>query len=98
MKVRFHPEAVSELNNAVDYYEEQETGLGIDFTNFSINKAVNYKKISLRFNLYANGQYYFYNCCYASQQEAGLLEIQDPCLNSLFYEIPLTPDFASSTE
>ena len=32
MKVRFHPEAVSELNNAVDYYEEQETGLGIDFT------------------------------------------------------------------
>ena len=31
MKVRFHPEAVSELNNAVDYYEEQETGLGIDF-------------------------------------------------------------------
>lgn len=31
MKVRFHPEAVTELNNAVDYYEEQGTGLGIDF-------------------------------------------------------------------
>ena len=31
MNIRFHPEAQSELNEAIEYYEERETGLGADF-------------------------------------------------------------------
>jgi len=31
MKARFNSEAVSELNAAIDYYEENEAGLGIEF-------------------------------------------------------------------
>ena len=30
MKIRFHPDAVVELNEAIGYYEEIETGLGLD--------------------------------------------------------------------
>jgi len=39
MKVRFHSEAVSELNAAVDYYEENEAGLGIEFV-MEIQKGI----------------------------------------------------------
>jgi len=31
MNIEFHPEAASELDEAVDYYEAKENGLGIDF-------------------------------------------------------------------
>jgi plasmid stabilization system protein ParE len=31
MKYSFHPEAESEFENAIDYYEEKEQGLGYDF-------------------------------------------------------------------
>lgn len=31
MKFSFHPEAIKELNKAVDYYEDIDTGLGYDF-------------------------------------------------------------------
>ena len=31
MSFSFHPEAEEELNNAIDYYEEIESGLGYDF-------------------------------------------------------------------
>ena len=31
MKFSFHPEAEKELNQAIDYYEEIDPGLGIDF-------------------------------------------------------------------
>ncbi len=31
MKLRFHPEARIELNEAVDYYEERRSGLGWEF-------------------------------------------------------------------
>ena len=31
MNFYFHPEAEEELNNAIDYYEEIEPGLGYDF-------------------------------------------------------------------
>lgn len=31
MSFSFHPEAEKELNEAVDYYEEKEPGLGYDF-------------------------------------------------------------------
>jgi hypothetical protein len=31
MNIEFHPDAVTELNEAVDYYEAKEKGLGLDF-------------------------------------------------------------------
>jgi len=31
VNTRFHPEALSELNEAIEYYEERELGLGVDF-------------------------------------------------------------------
>ncbi len=31
MSFSFHPEAEKELNEAIDYYEEIESGLGLDF-------------------------------------------------------------------
>ncbi len=31
MKLKFHPEARIELNEAVDYYEEQRSNLGLEF-------------------------------------------------------------------
>jgi plasmid stabilization system protein ParE len=31
MKFSFHPEAEAEFNDAIDYYEDKERGLGYDF-------------------------------------------------------------------
>jgi hypothetical protein len=31
MKFSFHPEAEAEFNDAIDYYEDRERGLGYDF-------------------------------------------------------------------
>lgn len=31
MKFLFHPEAEAEFNDAIDYYEDKERGLGYDF-------------------------------------------------------------------
>jgi plasmid stabilization system protein ParE len=31
MNIEFHPEAAEEFEAAVDWYEERETGLGLDF-------------------------------------------------------------------
>ena len=31
MRFSFHPEAEEELNQAIDYYEDREPGLGYDF-------------------------------------------------------------------
>ncbi len=31
MSFSFHPEAIEELNKAIDYYEDIESGLGYDF-------------------------------------------------------------------
>ena len=31
MKYEFHPDAEIEFNNAIEYYEEMESGLGYDF-------------------------------------------------------------------
>ena len=31
MRFRFHPEAEAELNDAVDYYDESQEGLGLEF-------------------------------------------------------------------
>jgi len=31
MKYSFHPLAVAELNDAIDYYEELQSGLGLEF-------------------------------------------------------------------
>jgi hypothetical protein len=31
MKYRFHPEAEAELNEAVDYYDACQEGLGLEF-------------------------------------------------------------------
>ena len=39
MKVRFNPEAVLEINAAVDYYEDNEAGLGIEFV-MEIQKGI----------------------------------------------------------
>ena len=33
MSFSFHPEAEIELNEAIDYYEKIESGLGFDFAN-----------------------------------------------------------------
>jgi len=33
MRYSFHPEAQNELNIAIDYYEEFQKGLGLDFAN-----------------------------------------------------------------
>jgi hypothetical protein len=32
MRCRFHPEAEVELNDSVDYYDERQEGLGLEFT------------------------------------------------------------------
>ncbi len=45
MKFSFHPEAEAEFNEAIDYYEECEPGLGYDFSIevfASIQNIVNY--------------------------------------------------------
>jgi hypothetical protein len=39
VKTNFHPEAEEELNNAIDFYESKELGLGIDFA-IDIKKAI----------------------------------------------------------
>ena len=31
MNIEFHPDAATELDEAVDYYEAKERGLGLDF-------------------------------------------------------------------
>lgn len=43
MKFRFHPEAEVELNDAADWYESQQAGLGCDFARevrFAIQRAM----------------------------------------------------------
>ena len=45
MNIEFHPDAISELNEAVDYYESKEYGLGLDFTAeviSTINRIISY--------------------------------------------------------
>lgn len=45
MTFSFHPEAEAELNEAIDYYEECEPGLGYDFSTevfAGIQNVVNY--------------------------------------------------------
>ena len=47
MSFTFHPEAEMELNKAIDYYEEIESGLGYDFALevFStVQRTVSYPK------------------------------------------------------
>ena len=47
MNFFFHPEAEEEFNQAIDYYEEIEPGLGYDFVlevYASINRSVEYPK------------------------------------------------------
>ena len=47
MSFFFHPEAEEEFNQAIDYYEEIEPGLGYDFAlevYASINRSVEYPK------------------------------------------------------
>lgn len=39
MKIKFHPDAVAELNQAIGYYEEIETGLGLDLA-IEVHSAV----------------------------------------------------------
>jgi hypothetical protein len=40
MKYSFHPLAVAELNGAIDYYEELQSGLGLGDVQFSQNVKV----------------------------------------------------------
>jgi plasmid stabilization system protein ParE len=43
MNFSFHPEAVKELNEAIDYYENLEPGLGYDFaleTHSAVKRAI----------------------------------------------------------
>ena len=47
MKVFFHPQAEAEFNEAIDYYEGIEPGLGYDFAlevHFAIQRAVEFPK------------------------------------------------------
>ena len=47
MSVVFHPEAVGEFNEAIEYYEDIETGLGYDFAieiYSAIQRAVEFPK------------------------------------------------------
>ncbi len=47
MSFSFHPEAKREFNEAIDYYEDIEPGLGYDFAlevHSTILRAVNYPK------------------------------------------------------
>jgi hypothetical protein len=47
MSVLFHPEAVEEFNEAIEYYEDIETGLGFDFAieiYSAIQRAVEFPK------------------------------------------------------
>ena len=38
MNFRFHPEAEVELNDAIDYYEESQEHLGLEFAQEGITK------------------------------------------------------------
>ena len=45
MKYFFHPEAQKELNIAINYYEERQKGLGLDFANEvykTIQRVINF--------------------------------------------------------
>ena len=47
MTFSFHPEAEEEFNNAIDYYEEAELGLGYDFAieaYATIQRIIEYSK------------------------------------------------------
>ncbi len=47
MSFSFHPEAEDELNQAIDYYEDIETGLGCDFSlevHSTIKRTVEFPK------------------------------------------------------
>ncbi len=47
MSFSFHPEAEDELNDAIDYYEEIESGLGYDFAleiHSTIKRTVEFPK------------------------------------------------------
>lgn len=47
MNFMFHPEAEKEFNEAIDHYEEIESGLGYDFAlevHSAINRSVNFPK------------------------------------------------------
>ncbi len=47
MSFSFHPEAEAEFNEAIDYYEEIESGLGYDFAlevYSAINRSVEFPK------------------------------------------------------
>jgi ParE toxin of type II toxin-antitoxin system, parDE len=39
MKILFHPDAVDELNDAIEYYEDFEQGLGVQFI-YEIDKSI----------------------------------------------------------
>jgi plasmid stabilization system protein ParE len=48
MSFAFHPEAEKELNEAIDYYEDIEPGLGYDFAlevHSTINRSVDFPKV-----------------------------------------------------
>jgi hypothetical protein len=45
MRYSFHPHAVAELNEAIDYYEELQSGLGLEFAKeifSSIHRIIEY--------------------------------------------------------
>ena len=47
MKYSFHPSAKNELNEAIDYYEECQRGLGVEFTKeiyLTIHRIIEYPK------------------------------------------------------
>jgi hypothetical protein len=47
MRYSFHPEAVNEINEAVDYFEEVESGFGFDFAtevHFAIERIMAFPK------------------------------------------------------
>jgi toxin ParE1/3/4 len=47
LNVRFHPDAQAELDDAIDFYEEREIGLGVEFASDvfeAIDRAIMYPR------------------------------------------------------
>jgi len=47
LNVRFHPDAQAEFDDAIDFYEEREIGLGVEFASDvfdAIDRAVSYPR------------------------------------------------------
>lgn len=81
MKYSFHPSAKIELQKAINYYEECQPGLGLEFARevySTIQRIIHFpeawSKLSKNTRRCLTNRFPYYYCSYATKQRAGLLE------------------------